>query len=118
MLGLGGIVAFVVGALFLFDPSQSDIPFRISWQVIAGMTALSALFFAGVLGFAMKVRQRPVRTGGAEMMGEAGEVVSWSEHEGRISVGGEIWAARSHQSLTKGQKVRVVGREGLTLVVE
>jgi membrane-bound serine protease (ClpP class) len=118
MLGLGGIVAFVVGALFLFDPSQSDIPLKISWRVIIAMTVLSALFFASVLGFAVRARQRPVRTGGAEMIGSTGEVVSWGEGEGRISVGGEIWLARSSQSLAKGQKVRVVGRAGLTLDVE
>jgi membrane-bound serine protease (ClpP class) len=120
VLGLGGIVAFVVGALFLFDPAQSDIPLKISWRVIVAMTVLSALFFASVLGFAMRARQRPVRTGGAEMIGSVGEVVSWGEGEGegRISVGGEIWSARATQSLVKGQKVRVAGREGLTLVVE
>jgi membrane-bound serine protease (ClpP class) len=52
------------------------------------------------------------------MIGSTGEVVSWGEGEGRISVGGEIWLARSSQSLAKGQKVRVVGRAGLTLDVE
>ena len=35
IVGLGGIVAFVVGALFLFDPAQTDIPIRVSWQVLA-----------------------------------------------------------------------------------
>jgi membrane-bound serine protease (ClpP class) len=54
VLGLGGIVAFALGALFLFDPEQSDIPIRVSWQVVAGVTALSAIFFVGVLGFAMR----------------------------------------------------------------
>jgi membrane-bound serine protease (ClpP class) len=52
------------------------------------------------------------------MIGSAGEVVSWAENEGRIHVQGEVWGARSSQSLAKGQKVRVVGRSGLTLVVE
>jgi len=118
MVGLGGIVAFAVGALFLFDPSQSDIPIRVSWQVIAGMAVFSALFFASILGFAVRARQRPQRTGGAEMIGDVGEVVNWGEGEGRISLGGEIWVARSSQSLTKGQKVRVVGRTGLALEVE
>jgi membrane-bound serine protease (ClpP class) len=118
VLGIGGIVAFVTGALFLFDPSQSDIPFRVSRGVIVGMTLLSALFFAGVLGFAVHARRRPVRTGGAELIGSAGEVMSWAEHEGRIYLQGEIWAARSSRSLVKGQKVRVVGRDGLTLEVE
>ena len=50
IVGLGGIAAFAIGALFLFDPEQSDIPIQASWQVIAGLTALSAAFFLGVLG--------------------------------------------------------------------
>jgi membrane-bound serine protease (ClpP class) len=118
VLGLGGVVAFVMGALFLFDPSQSDIPLKVSWWVIAVMTVVSALFFVSVVGFAMRARRRPVRTGGAEMIGSAAEVVNWAGNEGRIQLQGEIWGARSSQSLTKGQKVRVVGRTGLTLVVE
>jgi membrane-bound serine protease (ClpP class) len=52
------------------------------------------------------------------MIGSAGEVVNWGGNEGRVHVQGEIWAARSSRSLAKGQKVRVVGRAGLTLVVE
>jgi membrane-bound serine protease (ClpP class) len=116
--GLGGIAAFAIGALFLFDPAQSDIPIAVSWQVVAGMTVLSAGFFAGVLGLAVQARRRPVRTGAEQMIGSTGEVVSWTENEGRVHVNGELWGAQSSQSLLKGQKVRVVGRTGLTLAVE
>jgi membrane-bound serine protease (ClpP class) len=52
------------------------------------------------------------------MIGSTGEVVHWVGGEGRIHVGGEIWVARSSAGLAKGQKVRVVGRTGLTLAVE
>ena len=116
--GLGGIAAFAVGALFLFDPAQSDIPIAVSWQVVAGMAVLSAAFFAGVMGFAIRARHRPVRTGAEQMIGSAGEVVSWTETAGRVHVNGEMWEARSKQSFSKGQKVRVVSRTGLTLDVE
>jgi len=116
--GLGGITAFVVGALFLFDPAEADVPIRVSWQVIVGMAILSAGFFIGILGFAARARQRPVRTGAEQMIGSTGEVVSWGGDEGRVQVHGEIWAARSSQSLAKGQKVRVVSRTGLALSVE
>jgi membrane-bound serine protease (ClpP class) len=116
--GLGGLVAFALGALFLFDPSESDIPIRVSWQLIAGMALLSAAFFAGILGFALRARRRPVRTGAEEMIGSVGEVASWAGTEGRIHVLGELWSARSRHSMTKGEKVRVVGRTGLTLDVE
>jgi membrane-bound serine protease (ClpP class) len=117
-LGLGGIVAFALGALFLFDPEQSDIPIRVSWQVVASLTAVSAVFFAGILGFAARARSRPVRTGAEQMIGSTGEVVSWAGDEGRIQVHGEIWVARAGQGLAQGQRVRVVSRTGLTLVVE
>jgi len=115
---LGGIVAFVIGALFLFDPAESDIPIAVSWQVLAGLTALSATFFAGVLGFAVRARRRPVRTGAEQMIGSTGEVVSWADNVGRVHVNGELWEARSSQKLSEGQKVRVVSRTGLTLAVE
>jgi membrane-bound serine protease (ClpP class) len=118
IVGLGGIAAFAVGALFLFDPAQSDIPIAVSWQVVAGTAVLSAAFFAGVMGFAVRARHRPVRTGAEQMIGSTGEVVSWNETTGRAHVNGELWEARSKQRLAKGQKIRVISRAGLTLDVE
>ena len=118
IVGLGGIAAFALGALFLFDPEQSDIPIEVSLPVIAGLTALSAAFFLGVLGLAVRARRRPVMTGAEQMIGSTGEVVSWSGGRGRVHVRGEIWAAESDAILDQGQKVRVVGRSGLTLTVE
>jgi membrane-bound serine protease (ClpP class) len=116
--GFGGIVAFALGALFLFDPEQSDVPIQVSWQVVAGLTAASAAFFLGVLGLAARARTRPVRTGAEQMIGSIGQVLSWHESEGRVHVHGEIWAAQSDATLAKGQLVRVVGLTGLTLAVE
>ena len=118
VLGLGGIVAFVVGTVFLFDPADADMHLAVAWPVIAGAAAVSAAFFAGVLGFALSARRRPVRTGAEEMIGSTGDVVSWSDGSGRIRVHGEVWTAQSKQNLTIGQKVRVVGRVGLTLIIE
>jgi membrane-bound serine protease (ClpP class) len=118
LVGLGGIVAFAMGALFLFDPEQSDIPIRVSWQVVAALTIISAVFFAGILASAVQARRRPVRTGSEEMIGSTGQVVSWLGGEGRVQIHGEIWAARSVHGLAKGERVRVASRTGLTLVVE
>jgi membrane-bound serine protease (ClpP class) len=117
-LGLGGIVAFTVGSLFLFDPSQSDVHFAVAWPLIAGATAASVLFLVGILGFALKARRNPVRTGAEEMIGSLGEVVSWEQGQGNIHTHGEVWAATSDQALAIGQKVRVAERVGLTLIVE
>jgi membrane-bound serine protease (ClpP class) len=118
IVGLGGIAAFAIGALFLFDPEQSDIPIQVSWPVIAGMTALSAVLSLGVVGFAIRARHRPVLTGAEEMIGAVGEVVHWQGGQGRVRVRGEVWAAESTAMLAVGQKVRVVSRTGLILAVE
>ena len=101
------------------DPDQSDIPIQASWQVVAGLTAISAAFFLGVLGLAVRARARPVLTGSEELLGSTGVVVAWAAGgAGRIRVRGEIWAAESGAMLAAGQKVRIVGRTGLTLTVE
>jgi membrane-bound serine protease (ClpP class) len=118
VVGLGGIVAFVLGAVFLFEPGETDIRFGVAWPLIAGAAAASAAFFMGVLGFAFRARGRAVRTGAEAMIGSAGEVVSWGSGEGRVLVHGEMWAARAARNFTAGQKVRVVGRVGLALQVE
>jgi membrane-bound serine protease (ClpP class) len=118
VVGVGGIAAFAIGALFLFDPDQSDIPIQASWPVIAGLTVLSAVFLVGVLGLAVRARRRPVITGAEEMIGSVGEVVGWTGSRGRVRVRGEIWAAESVLILAEGQKVRVTGRSGLVLAVE
>lgn len=117
ILGVGGLVAFVLGSLFLFDPADADIDFSVSWQLVAFMTVASALFFFAVVSFAMKARQRTVRTGSEQMVGSMGEVASWSGGEGRVLVLGEIWAARADKELPRGTRVRVVKRENLTLFV-
>jgi membrane-bound serine protease (ClpP class) len=116
--GLGGIAAFAVGALFLFDPDQSDIPIAVAWEVVAGAVLLSAAFFAGVLGLAVSARRQPVRTGAEAIIGAVGEIVSWTDNHGHVRLRGEVWAARSSLAYTPGESVRVVGREGLTLVIE
>jgi len=118
IVGLGGVAAFAIGALFLFDPDQSDIPIQASWPVIASMTALSAVLSLGVLTFAIRARHRPVLTGAEEMIGATGEVVHWEGGQGRVRVRGEIWAAQSGAMLAVGQKVRVASRTGLILAVE
>lgn len=117
-LGLGGIVAFVVGALFLFEPADGDHQVTIAWPLVAGAAAASAAFFAGILGFALRARRRPVRTGVEEMIGSIGEVSNWADGTGHVRVHGEVWSARAKQSFAIGQKVRVVGLAGLTLTVE
>lgn len=118
ILGLGGLVSFVLGAVFLFDPAGADFDLRIAWPLIAGVALTSALLSIGALGLAMKARRRAVVTGSEEMIGSAGTVIDWHDGRGRIRVHGEVWAARGPERAESGRKVRVVGRDGLTLTVD
>jgi membrane-bound serine protease (ClpP class) len=118
ILGLGGIAAFALGAFFLFDPAEAQFGFGIAWPLIAAAAVTSAAFVLGIAGFALKARRRAVRTGAEELIGSIGEVLNWTSGHGQVRVHGEIWAARSDQSLASGRKVRVVSRVGLTLMVQ
>jgi len=116
VLGIGGIVAFVAGSVLLLD---TDVPgFGISFWLIGGVALVSGGFFLTVVSLALRARRRRVVSGAEELIGATGEVIEAFEHEGRIRIHSEDWMARSRTPLKAGQKVRVVGRDGLVLQVE
>lgn len=115
-LGIGGIIAFVMGSVILLE---TDVPgYGISLKLIAAVSLTSAAFFIFVIGMAVKARRRPVVSGREELLGGIGTVLQDFEHEGRIRIHGEMWNARSAVPLRQGQQVRVLGMEGLVLRVE
>jgi membrane-bound serine protease (ClpP class) len=114
-IGVGGIVAFVIGALMMF-PSQ--VPgFELSRAVVIGAAIGSAALFLLALAALLRSRKRPVVTGGEALIGASGETVWWQGHEGRVRVEGEIWRARADAPLAEGSRVNVIGRDGLVLHV-
>src|SRR5215470_5359267 len=117
-LGIGGLAAFITGALFLFEGGDTDIEFAVSrWLVFGSALASAGMIFA-IGSAAWAARKRKPATGSEQLIGTRGEVVSWSELQGSVRVLGEIWSARSNRPLQVNDNVRVVGREGLTLIVE
>ncbi len=115
-LGIGGVVAFVIGSVMLID---TDVPgYGIPWALIIPLALASALFVFFVVGMAIRARARPVVSGREEMVGAQGEVLEDFEHEGWARVHGENWRITSQVPLRRGQKARVVAMEGLVLKVE
>jgi len=97
--------------------------FGLPLSVVAAATAVAAGFFVLVLAMLLRSRRTPVVTGSEGLMGAEGEVLTWQGGEGRVLVQGESWLARAPgalqpASLPPGTRVRVVGREGLVLMVE
>jgi membrane-bound serine protease (ClpP class) len=118
IVGLGGIVAFVAGALMLVD---TDMPgFGIPPVLIGTLGVASALLLFGTARLALATRRRPVTSGAAGLIGATARVervAHGGDREGWIRIEGELWQAASGLPLSQSQTVRVVGRKGLTLQV-
>jgi len=114
-LGIGGLIAFVIGSVMLFD---ADIPgFGIPFALIGGFAAASAVFLMLVVGILLKSQRRPVVSGREELLGAPGVVLEDFEREGWARVHSENWRARAATPLKAGQRVRVAAIDGLTLEV-
>jgi len=115
-IGVGGIAAFVIGALMMF-PSRTP-GLALSGAVVAGTAIGSAALFLLALTALFRSRKRPVVSGGEALIGARGETVFWQGTEGRVRVAGEIWRARAETPLAAGAAVRVIERDGLVLHVQ
>jgi len=114
-LGVGGVIAFVIGAMILID---TDIPaFGVPLSLVATLAVVTALFVFAIAGAAMRARRRPVVSGVEQLIGSVGVVLSDGEGEGWVRVHSEQWRARAGAPLKQGQRVRVTGKEGLVLTV-
>jgi membrane-bound serine protease (ClpP class) len=115
VLGVGGIVAFVVGGLMLFDPE--DIGFGIPLPLLLGLALTSAVAIMVVGGLALRSRRRPVVSGRESLLGSPGTVLVSEGGETWAQIEGERWRVRADAALAPGDRVRVTGIDGLTLVV-
>ncbi|MCR4347814.1 MAG: nodulation protein NfeD [Sulfuricaulis sp.] len=115
-LGIGGVVAFVVGSIILMDTDVEG--YTIAWPLIASVAVVSAVFFFAVVVMALKARRRDVVSGREEMIGAIGEALENFKEAGRVRVHSEQWQAQSNVALKRGQKVKVLALEGLVLKVE
>jgi membrane-bound serine protease (ClpP class) len=115
VLGVGGIIAIVMGGVMLLDV---DLPgYGVPLWFTLGIAAASALVVFGVAALVARSRRRPVVAGREELVGAAGEVVEAAADETWARVHGEIWRVRADGPLTAGARVRVQAVDGLTLVV-
>jgi membrane-bound serine protease (ClpP class) len=116
-LGIGGIVAFVLGSIMLIE--DTELPgFDIPYGLIAGVTAASAGFLIVMLGMLLRSRRGAVVSGREEMIGATGEALVDFEGEGWARVHGEQWKVRASRPVRRGQKLRVTAMQGLVLSVE
>lgn len=115
VLGLGGIVAFVLGGLFLID---TELPgYGLPLPFVLGIAAVSALVLFGIGTLAARSRRRPVVSGRETLVGSLGTVTIAAEGECWARVQGESWQVRTAAPVAPGDRVRVTGVDGLVLEV-
>ena len=121
LLAAGGIISFIIGSLMLIDTDISSDFLNISLSVIITVTILTALFFLFAVGKGISAQRRKPTTGTEGMIGEIGKAISKisPNSSGQILLHGEIWSAECKNSeINPGEKVKVIDRVDLRLIVE
>lgn len=87
------------------------------WGLI--LLGVAAIVEIGETFFWIRISKRwRIQAGAETLIGERAEVVTACAPVGQVRVEGELWRARCAAGAEPGTTVRVVGREGLTLLVE
>jgi membrane-bound serine protease (ClpP class) len=125
LLTIGGIVCFAFGASALYsapgNPLAPDVSVALPLLVV--MTITTAAFMTLIAVTAVRSRRlgpTPGTVGTGIPVGSVGEVRRPLAPFGSVYVAGEEWSARAlnDEVIERGIAVRIVGMEGLTILVE
>ena len=124
ILGVGGVVAMILGALFLIRSPMTGMGVSL-WTALSVVIPFAIIVII-LMRLVLRSRTWKVSTGKEELVGEVGEVreAVGSQRNpdtmGSVFVHGELWraATRAGESIPEGARVRVKKVKGLTLEVE
>ena len=116
ILTAGGIISFMLGAFMLFDISSPV--FRVSAVVIVGGALITALFFSFLLRLGVKAQRNKIVSGSQGLIGKIGEARTEFDPVGQVFADGTYWVAvTEEEGIKPGDKVKIVGMEGLKVKV-
>jgi membrane-bound serine protease (ClpP class) len=113
ILAVGGAVSLLLGAIMLFQAGTV----RVALPVVLAGTAITVLFFLGIIGAGLRARARPVTTRAGGLMGRRGVVLERLAPGGRVRIGDEVWNAKADAPLETGTAVEVVELQGMVVRV-
>jgi membrane-bound serine protease (ClpP class) len=117
VLTAGGVIAFFLGSLMLFDRSEGF--YRLSLGLIIPATVVTALFFLFIAGAGWRAQGKPAQTGMEGLTGMTAVALTPIDASGgKVFVEGEYWNAVCDAPVAKGQPVEVVSVQGLTVTVK
>lgn len=120
-LAVAGVATFIVGALVLFNSPGVPQFQRVSVPLVVGTGSITGLFFIVIVGYALRARKLPVRTGQSQLVGRTGVARSALAPEGKVQLASELWTAHLAEGeapIPEGASVVVVSMEGIHLVVK
>jgi len=115
VLGVGGIISLALGSFFLFDTEGSDL--IVDRSIILTAVATLGSFVLAVSYLVFRSQKAKPALGMEGLIGEIGEVRGKLIPSGKIFVHGETWRAEADNEIDVGEKVEVVGVEGMVLKV-
>jgi len=114
---VASIVTIVVGSAFMFRSDVWYIP-AVDPILASLVSVISGLFFWLVARKVIEARIARPRHDLDALVGAFGEAKTRIHSEGSVQIAGELWSARSKEPISSGARVRVINREGFTLLVE
>ncbi|MCV0403691.1 MAG: nodulation protein NfeD [Chloroflexi bacterium] len=123
LLTIGGIIALVLGAFALWtgiEPGVDAIDVTVSPWLIVVVVAVGVIYVWVLLRALLQMRRAaPSEQSGAALVGAMGTAQTVIAPTGIAYAGGESWSARSRDTeIGAGAPVRIIGVEGLELIVE
>src|SRR5947208_1868899 len=116
VLTVGGVIAFLIGSLMLFN--RADPLYRLSLSYIIPATLVTAAFFIFVIGKGLRAQLLPVKVGAQTLIGKTVSALTPIDSRGgRVFVEGEYWNAVSDTPIEKGEVIEIAEVKGLTLKV-
>jgi len=110
------IIMLIIGSIYLF-PSQGLRPSVNPYLAVTVSIFSSAFIWLIILKTLAAMHSRPNHDLGS-LIGQIGETKTIVHHEGSVQMDGELWSARSEKRISAGKQVRVVSRDGFTLIIE
>jgi membrane-bound serine protease (ClpP class) len=117
VLTVGGIIAFLIGSLMLFN--RADPLFRLSLNYIIPATLTTAAFFIFIVGKGLRAQLLPVKVGKETLIGKTVTALTpIDSRSGRIFVEGEYWNAVSDMPIEKDEQAQIAAVQGLTVKLQ
>jgi membrane-bound serine protease (ClpP class) len=116
VLGIGGVICMIFGALFLVDGPIPEMRVHLFTALIVSVPI--GLITVFLMTLVIRARRNRVVTGSEGMIGEIGVARTQLEPSGKVFVHGELWNAVARTTVPPGARVRVSAVDGLRLIVE